>query len=68
MRGIPFASEWDRPHQTAFAHQSSAGFAGAEHMGTGTFVSPGRAVADVTAGANGQGFELNLVNAPIAAA
>lgn len=67
-RNSPLRQNGDRPHQTAFAHQSSAGFAGAEHMGTGTFVSPGRAVADVTAGANGQGFELNLVNAPIAAA
>lgn len=51
------------------ARQAAAGFSGAEYTGSGSFVSSGApALASVTTPAGGQGFELNLVNAPIAEA
>lgn len=51
------------------SHAMAAAFAGAEHVGTGSFVS-GKAPrrAEATRAADGEGFDLNLVNAPIAEA
>ncbi|MCR4265781.1 type II secretion system secretin GspD [Nitratireductor sp. ZSWI3] len=51
------------------SYQGMSGFAGASHIGSGSFVSgaaPGIAAKAMAGG--GQGFELNLVNAPIAEA
>jgi general secretion pathway protein D len=46
-----------------------AGFAGATHTGTGEFVGAGApALASAVPSPDGEGFELNLVNAPIAQA
>lgn len=56
-------------HSLTSAHQAQAGFAGATHTGTGSFVSgaaPGTATARMAPG--GQGYEINLVSAPVAEA
>jgi general secretion pathway protein D len=68
-RNSPLRSGNNASRRVTSSHETMAGFAGAEHLGTGSFVSrPGPAVARARTSSGGEGYELNLVNAPIAEA
>ncbi|MCR4269483.1 hypothetical protein [Nitratireductor sp. ZSWI3] len=65
----PLRGERAASRSLTTSYQGISGFAGASHIGSGSFVSgaaPGVAAKAMAGG--GQGFELNLVNAPIAEA
>lgn len=68
-RSAPLNSRSSRSQTIGTSQSRTAGFAGARHLGTGSFVS-GRAPARAEAvqAADGQGYDLNLVNAPVAEA
>jgi general secretion pathway protein D len=68
-KNSPLRSGKGGPRQVTTAREAAAGFSGAEYMGSGSFVSSNApTLASVTTPGGGHGFELNLVNAPIAEA
>lgn len=67
-RNSPLRSGNGTSHRIS-SNQTTVGFAGAEHLGSGSFVShSGPAIAKGRTTDGGEGYELNLVNAPIAEA
>jgi general secretion pathway protein D len=68
-RNSPLRSHKGYSGQLTQRTNTDRGFSGAQYIGSGSFVSHrGPATVSVTPSTNGQGFELNLVNAPIAQA
>jgi hypothetical protein len=68
-RNSPLRTNNRGSQRLATAGYPGAQFTGAQHVGSGSFVSHGGpAVASATPSGDGKGYELNLVNAPVAQA